>query len=424
MNWLSGCDRPARAAVLSLALACIAACGMSDSQSADTGEVREYSVHYTLRPEPSAAVVVVELQLEQPAGLLRELSFPADPNISDITGDGVLQTYDGRVRWQPPATGGRLAWRATVHHERGDGTFDALLTTDWGIFRMEDIIPRARTRTLRGARSRTTMAFDLPVKWSAVTEYSAVTDPISVDRRGRRFDEPTGWMAVGRLGVRREDIAGTHVAVVGPLHHGVRRMDILALLNWTLPELNIILPGGLPRLTVVSAAEPMWRGGLSAPASFYLHADRPMISENATSSVLHEVMHVALGIRPAKGFDWIVEGLAEYYSIELLRRGRAITEERAVAAFAEQLDWSKEAETLCGDPSQAATTALAVTIFAALDHELRNLSGDAHDLDDLLPVLANREVSLDSLSQAATELVGEKPETLNSDHLPGCSSMS
>lgn len=423
MNWLSGCHLPARAAGPLFALVCIAACGVSDSQSADSGEVLEYKVHYTVRAEPSASAIAVELRLEQPTGLLRELSFPTDPKISDISGDGELLTYDGRVLWHPPATGGRITWRAKVRHERGNGTFDALLTNDWGIFRMEDIIPRARTRTLRGAESRTTVTFELPARWSFVTEYHAADDTISVDRGGRRFDEPTGWVAVGKLGVRREDIAGTHVAVVGPLDHGVRRMDILALLNWTLPELDAILPNPLPRLTIVSASEPMWRGGLSAPASFYLHADRPLISENATSAVLHELMHTALGLRTAKGFDWITEGLAEYYSIELLRRGHAITEERAVAAFADQLEWSKEAESLCGDPSQAETTALAVTVFAALDRELRKLSGESKGLDDLVPMIANTEVSFDALSRAATELVGEKPETLNSDRLPGCSSL-
>jgi hypothetical protein len=423
MNWLSACDKPARVAGALLAFVCIAACGVSDSQSADSGDVREYRVHYVIRPAAAAAVVAVELQLEQPAGLLREISFPEDPNISDIKGDGELQTYDGRVRWQPPPEGGRLTWRATVHHERGDGTFDALLTNDWGIFRMEDIIPRARTRTLRGAESRTTMTFDLPARWTAVSEYSSVSTPIAVDRPGRRFDEPTGWVAVGRLGVRREDIAGSHVAVAGPLGHGVRRMDILALLNWTLPELNAILPGRLPRLTIVSAGKPMWRGGLSAPASFYLHADRPLISENATSAVLHEVMHTALGVRPARGFDWIAEGLAEYYSIELLRRGQAITEARAEEAFADQLEWSNEADALCRDPSEAATTALAVTVFAALDRELKKRTGGNAGLDDLLPALANTQVSLESLTRAATELAGQKPETLNIEQLPGCSNM-
>ena len=59
----------------------------------------------------------------------------------------------------------------------------------------------------------------------------------------------------------------------------------------------------------------MWRGGLSAPQSLFVHSDRPLISENATSTLLHEVMHLALGIRAAEQFDWIVEGLASYFAL-------------------------------------------------------------------------------------------------------------
>ena len=72
-----------------------------------------------------------------------------------------------------PPDGGTLEWRVLVRHERGNDVFDALLNAEWGIFRAEDVIPRARTRTLKGAASRTTLAFDLPAGWSAISEYSA-----------------------------------------------------------------------------------------------------------------------------------------------------------------------------------------------------------------------------------------------------------
>jgi hypothetical protein len=195
-------------------------------------------------------------------------------------------------------------------------------------------------------------------------------------------------------------------------------MDMLALLNWTLPELNAVLPDALPRLTVISAGQPMWRGGLSAPASLYLHADRPLISENATSPLLHEVMHVALGIEARDGFDWIVEGLAEYYSIELLRRGRAITTDRAKTALQWQADWGLRAETLCARTSTAETTARAVTILAVLDLELRDKTESS--LDDLLPSLVGRRVDLDTLAAAATQLLGSPADALHIDSLPGC----
>jgi len=229
---------------------------------------------------------------------------------------------------------------------------------------------------------------------------------------------------MGKLGIRRETIAGTRVAIAAPQAHAVRRMDMLALLNWTLPELNEVLPDALPRLTIISAGEPMWRGGLSAPASLFLHADRPLISENATSSLLHEVMHTALGLRPRDGNDWIVEGLAEYYSIQLLRRGHAISASRAKKAFAQQAEWGAQSAFLCGEESTAATTALAVTIFRKLDRELLEKSDGKVDLDSLLPNLVNSDIDLNSLIVAVEEMIGVTPDALHSDNLPGCSSMA
>lgn len=423
MNCLSTCHSFSRSALLWLALVWVGACGVSDSESADRENPHEYSVHYTLRPLPGGEAMDVELRLRQPQGLLRGLSFPNSAALGNLGGDGDVQVYDGRVRWQPPARGGTLRWRISVYSERGDGTFDALITPRWAVFRMEDVIPRARTRTMKGAYSRTTLSFELPPNWSVVTEYPLRDGKIVVDRKNRRFDEPAGWVAAGRLGVRRETIAGLPVAVAAPTNHGVRRMDMLALLNWTLPELVTILPDALPRLTIIAAGEPMWRGGLSGPASFFIHADRPLISENATSALLHEVMHTALGLRPSTEHDWIAEGLAEYYSIELLRRGRAITPERATLAFADQAKWAREAGDLCGDESTAATTALAVTVFAALNRELIEASGGDHSLDDLLVGIVGSSVDLASLTAAAEQLIGATPDALHIDNLPGCRKM-
>jgi hypothetical protein len=418
MNCFSIRTRRIRPWFQTLALLCVAACGVSDS--ADSGENLEYKVHFLLKPEPASSSVLVEMRVDQPRKLLREISFPESDHVTLLRGDGELQTFDGRVHWLLPAAGGTLRWRAQVYSERGDATFDALLGANWGLFRMEDVIPRARARTLRGAASLTTLAFDLPSGWSVITEYPAIDDPIVVDRAERRFDQPTGWVTMGDLGVRRETIAGVRVVVAAPAEHGVRRMDMLALLNWTLPELVAILPKTLPRLTIVSASSPMWRGGLSGPASFYIHADRPLISENATSALLHEVMHTALGIRPRRGFDWIVEGLAEYYSIELLRRGNAITASRAATAMREQIDWGSRADALCSDASTAATTALAVSLFAKLNRELTAASNGDASLDDILPLIADKQVDADMLAQIADQLAGTTLDTLHIDNLPGC----
>jgi len=420
MNCLSAFSKnPSRWGLL-VALALLAACGVPTSESADRESTREYNLHYTLSPDPATSTVRVRLRLRQPRNLVREISFPLDDLVSQVGGDGDLQVRDGGVRWLPPLSGGTLEWRVLVHNERGTDTFDALLTSQWGIFRVEDVIPRARSRTLKGSVSRTTLSFDLPAGWSVITEYSSRERPIVVAREERRYDEPTGWIAMGDLGVRRETIAGTRVAVAGPEGHDVHRLDMLALLNWTLPELKAVLPDTLPRLTIVSAGAPMWRGGLSAPASFFLHADRPLISENATSSLLHEVMHTALGLRPRDGNDWIVEGLAEYYSIELLRRGQAITSKRATAAFERQATWGQQAGSLCGIASTGASTALAVTLFRDLEREMLDKSEGVANIDTLLPLLADGDIDVDILTAAVEELIGSTPDTLHSDKLAGC----
>jgi len=416
-----------RHCLLGCALVVFAACGVEPSESADGPISRDYDVHFAVRPQPSTASVEVTMRLRQPRNLVREVTFPSVPaSMSDFRGDGSVKRQDGSLRWVPPADGGTLAWSVHVEHEREPRGLDARLGPDWGIFRAEDIIPRARTRALKGSNSNTTLAFNLPTAWSVITEYSATSEPISVRRPDRHFDQPTGWILLGELGVRRESIAGVRVAIAAPQGEAVRRMDMLALLNWTLPELVPLLPEPPERLTIVSAGHPMWRGGLSAPASLYIHAERPLISENATSALLHEVMHTTLSLRSAPGMDWIVEGLAEYYGLELLHRGGAITSRRYKTALSDLSEWANDADPLCDTRSTGATTARAVTIFDALDQELRDATDGASSLDDLLHKLLSRNESVDIalLAELAEELAGQASDVLHIDNLPGCHRMA
>ncbi len=410
-----------------LLLAGVAACGVEISESADGPTEREYSVRYSVQPDLANGSVEVTLELQQSQRLLRELTFPnLAASFSAFDGDGELQLGAGKLQWRPPENGGTLRWRVHVPHERDAGAFDAWLGSGWGLFRAEDIIPRARTRTLKNSFANTTLSFELPAGWSVVTEYRGSSDPIRIERPDRRFDQPTGWILLGDIGVRRETIAGVRVAVAGPQGQGVRRMDMLALLNWTLPELVSLLPEPPARLTVISAGDPMWRGGLSAPASLYIHADRPLISENATSTLLHEVVHTALPLRASAGADWITEGLAEFYSLELLRRGGAITPRRYDSAMSEQVTWAESAAQLCSETSTGPTTALAVTVFRALDREIRDKTQGKASLDDLLRAAIAIDGSLDvaALSAIAATIIGEPSDALHIDNLPGCPKMS
>jgi hypothetical protein len=149
-----------------------------------------------------------------------------------------------------------------------------------------------------------------------------------------------------------------------------------------------------------------------------------MISENATSTLLHEVMHSALPIDNRRGYDWISEGLAEYYSIELLRRGRAITEHRAEFAFERQAEWSEEANTLCSESSTGSTTALAVTLFKHLNDEISRQTDGTATLDSILPLLTGHEIDAVTLASAVEQLIHSVPDALHIDNLPGCLSIA
>ena len=406
-------------------LACVATCAACGTQVADPHTPTDpltYRISYTVEPQPAEGAVEVTLRLSQSRSLLRELTLRPDDRISKLEADGNLVSDDTGMHWSPPESGGTMSWRVAVANRRNGDGYDAWLGVDFGLFRAEDVIPRASSRTLKGAASETWLSFQLPPTWSVVTQYFNDGGQIRIEDPDRRFDQPSGWFVFGDLGVRRERIASMRVAVAGPVGHAVRRLDTLALLNWTLPELARLLPELPPRLTIVSAGEPMWRGGLSAPQSLFLHAERPLISENATSTLLHEVIHMSLGLTSRDGYDWIVEGFAEYYSLQLLQRSGTISNARFAAAQADLSDWAKSAGNLCGPTSTGATTALAVTILDALNKEILEKSAGESSLDDVARELwrLDEKVSLDHLNAVVEKLTGHETDVLHSENLPGC----
>lgn len=420
MNWIANTHK-----LVILSLACCIGSLAPAADAVSDDKSLAYVVRYQIAPTPDEHRVSVSMTVEQDQELLREVRFRNDSHISAIRVDGKAMETGDEIVWQPGPAGGTLQWLVELGIERNGNGYDAWLNADWGVFRAEDVIPRAATRAARGATSKTSMAFDLPDNWAVVTAYPEEDKIFTIDKDYRRFDQPDGWIAIGRLGVRRETIAGVQVAVAGPVGHSVRRMEILAVLNWTLPELARALADLPPRLTIISAGEPMWRGGLSGPNSLYLHAERPLISENATSPLLHEVMHSVLRLSTAEGYDWLVEGIAEYYSLELLRRSGTISEPRHQKAMKFQKNWSASADTLCKSSSSGATTALAVTIMSALDAEIRDRSSGDVSLDDVLATLQQnpKGLTLADVQSVVTDLIGAESVTLQLDKLPGCRSI-
>jgi predicted metalloprotease with PDZ domain len=217
----------------------------------------------------------------------------------------------------------------------------------------------------------------------------------------------------GAVGTRREVLGDTEISVAGPKGDVIRRNDMLAFFNGLVPEFRRAFGPLPPKLLIVSAGDPMWRGGLSGPRSLFLHADRPLISENGTSTLTHELTHVITRIRGAEGDDWIAEGLAEYYSIELLRRAGLLSDARADKAQDWMANHGKRVSTLTRNRSQGPRTARAVQLFRELDAEIRKATGNKRSLDDLVRALIPlREVSREDLREQARKLTGSPSRVL------------
>jgi predicted metalloprotease with PDZ domain len=113
-----------------------------------------------------------------------------------------------------------------------------------------------------------------------------------------------------------------------------------------------------------------------------------MISGNGTSTLIHELIHVCMRARSGPGADWIVEGLAEYYSLEILRRSGGISESRYRKAQRQLAEWGKEAPRLDVERSSGPVTARAVGVLVDIDRDIRRSSGGARSLDDVASALA------------------------------------
>jgi predicted metalloprotease with PDZ domain len=388
--------------------------------AASVADVNRYEASYRAALRPDAGVIEIELKLTGER-LPSRIVLTIDPQRHrEFSSTDPLQIEGDEATWRPRGRFSRLRYQFIVNHERSDGGYDSYMTKNWTVFRGDKMTPRLRVTARRGLESRATLEFTAPKGWSVITPYAPVGEHrYEFDDPERRLDRPQGWMLAGRIGTRGEMIGGVQTIVAAPSGDGARRQDMLAFLNWNLPRLLEVFAGFPRRVLIVSAGDPMWRGGLSGPASMFLHAERPLISENRTSTLLHELAHVGMGIRADEESDWIVEGLAEYYSIEALRRSGGISERRHAEALASLEKWAKRAPTLFAAQSNGPITARAVLTFRQADAELRAATHGKKSLDDVARRLAGArgEVTLASLQRIAQEIAGRPLRTFERDQL-------
>src|SRR3989338_2438920 len=380
---------------------------------------KKVDLDYLVRFLPDSDQAEVSLSLE--AGeRVRSLSFDLGDQgrYSDFQADGQWQQAEpGQGVWQPAAGAAKLTYRVRISHPRRSGSFDARMTPDWALLRGDDLVPTARLKQGEGVELVSRLAFELPEGWQGVeTGWPRIgKNRFRIDNPARKFDRPTGWILAGKIGTRRAKLGGTEGTIAAPIGEKMRRMDILTLLTFVWPEVQAVFPRDPAKLLIVGAGDPMWRGGLSASNSLFMHAERPLVSENGTSSLVHELVHVFSRIRDTERSDWISEGLAEYYAIELMRRAGGLDEERYQKIREHLIQWSKKVESLRGESASGPVTARAVLLLQALDREIRQSSENQRSLDDVARGLMRLDkVSTQDFIEISQNLMSKPSKVLDS----------
>ncbi|MWV15806.1 hypothetical protein F3I16_07045 [Pseudomonas sp. L-22-4S-12] len=402
---------PARLKLLSAALLL--------SLSAPLWAAKKVDLDYQVRFLPESDQAEVSLILED-SDLVRSLTFDLGDKgyYSDFQADGSWQ-LDGAEKgvWQPGKGQSKLSYKVRISHPRQSGSFDARMTPDWALLRGDDLVPSAHLIKDDSIELVSRLQFELPNGWKGVeTGWPRIGENrFRINNPTRKLDRPTGWILAGKIGSRRARLGDTEVTVAAPVGEGMRRMDILTLLTFVWPEAQAVFPRDPAKLLIVGAGDPMWRGGLSAPNSLFMHSDRPLISENGTSSLVHELVHVFSRIRDTDRSDWISEGLAEYYAIELMRRAGGMSEDRYQAIRKKLIGWSKPVESLRTEESNGAVTARAVLLLQELDREIRKHTNNQRSLDDVTRGLMRLDkASTKGLIEISENVMGRASDVLDS----------
>ncbi len=381
----------------------------------------EYQVSFgaTLRPNTQSAHVAIEVQ--QDTRLLRRIKFRAQPPMFEgfKASDGAIEWSEGQIDWHVPPQGGTLSYSVQLNQRRKGGGYDTRITPNWALLRFNDLFPAVKSVSRAGSDSNSDWQLMGPPGWSIETQYGPFDgEPQPLKVFGRKFDQPTGWLIAGKLGVRRDVVAHRRFSVAAPAGSHYDRVPTLAFLRWIVPEFVQIFPTLPKRVLIMSGDEAMWRGAISGPGALYIHKDRPLISENSTSPLIHELVHLATRWLAAEGDDWIVEGLAEYYSIEVLRRSGGISEARFTKSIEKLASWVAKNQGALKDPSQGVDTARALLLFRDLDLELVAATGKR--LDTLVRYLLQQNksdgptrITRAELIRCAEEILGKKSAVLH-----------
>jgi hypothetical protein len=353
-----------------------------------------------------------------------DLRFPAD-RLDHFSGSGTLEPLPGGLRWVPGGPYAHLTYRVRIDHIRGQHQrYDSYAAPDWIVTRARDLFPRiaieCQSGKAEGVKSRARLLFRLPGGWRSAAPLTALDrNTYRLNEPGKILDRPRGWFALGNFALDHQEIAGTMIQLARAPGSRLPPQDLFHFLDGTLPVLKKLLNADPETILVVSAPDPMWHGGISGEHSFFMHAGRPLRTPDKTSPYLHELFHVLQPYKPATDADWIEEGLAEFYSLELQRRAGMIDAAaftRALGYFKRYGLWNVD---LTRQQDNAATNNSAPLVMYALDQRIQHATAGKARLDDVVLRLATRggEVTTERFRATVNAVSGKKFTTFFERHV-------
>ncbi|MDX9670463.1 MULTISPECIES: hypothetical protein [unclassified Pseudomonas] len=388
--------------------------------SAPVWAAKKVDLDYHVRLLPQSDQAEVRLTLAKGESV-RSLDFDLGDgsHYSDFKADGQWQLTPGKQArgvWRPTGDKASLTYRVTVSHGRKSGSFDTRMTPNWALLRGDELVPPAKLDQQDGVELVSRLQFELPNGWKSIeTAWPRIgKNTFRIDNPSRLFDRPTGWMLAGHLGSRRTRLGETEVTVASPQGQGMRRMDVLTLLTFIWPQVQAVYPRHPGKLLIVGANDPMWRGSLGAHESIYLNTRLPLVSESGSSALVRELAQVFGRISDEQRSDWISEGFAEYYAIELVRRAGGMSDERYQALQAKLTRDSQKVTTLRGEQISPAQLSKAVIVLQELDREIRLKTRNKRSLDDVLRgAMHLGTVSTKEFVQLAESVLGASSKVLD-----------
>jgi len=131
-------------------------------------------------------------------------------------------------------------------------------------------------------------------------------------------------------------------------------------------------------------------------------------------------VHTTLRLQPGSDGDWAIEGLAEYYSLEILGRSGTMSRERLLHAYEMLAARGAEAVHLRSKSVSGAGTARAVTVLRALDQRIRDATDQTRGIDDVARLLVREggTVTTTRVQELAQQVSGQDLSGFFSSEVP------